>query len=368
MTQDSMPTGLEGPGPRRPQAHLAWLLRLQADGCAHMGSRLYGALLGAAADDVEAGGPAWAVLADHVAPGRADALALRLMAAVHRLVLLRQAPALALHYPSVGGTAADPDAACEAFLDLLAARTADVRERVALPCQTNEVGRTAALVGGFLDTAAATGLPLRILELGASAGLNLRWDRFRYGGGGATWGPAGSPVDLTGLWRIPPPVPDAAVEVVERRGCDLAPVDPTSPEGRLSLSASVWADQPHRFARLRGGLAVAADVPAPVDRASVHDWARGQLADPPSGCATVVFHSIVEEYLGGAVRRDLHAAIAEAGARATARTPLAWLRLEPVTALREHAVTLTTWPGGRARELARCGAHGDGVVWAPSAT
>jgi hypothetical protein len=323
MTQDSMPTGLEGPGPRRPQAHLAWLLRLQADGCAHMGSRLYGALLGAAADDVEAGGPAWAVLADHVAPGRADALALRLMAAVHRLVLLRQAPALALHYPSVGGTAADPDAACEAFLDLLAARTADVRERVALPCQTNEVGRTAALVGGFLDTAAATGLPLRILELGASAGLNLRWDRFRYGGGGATWGPAGSPVDLTGLWRIPPPVPDAVVEVVERRGCDLAPV---------------------------------------------HDWARGQLADPPSGCATVVFHSIVEEYLGGAVRRDLHAAIAEAGARATARTPLAWLRLEPVTALREHAVTLTTWPGGRARELARCGAHGDGVVWAPSAT
>ena len=45
------------------------------------------------------------------------------------------------------------------------------------------------IVGGFLAVAAHTGLPLRTFEVGASAGLNLRWDRFFYEARGATWGP-----------------------------------------------------------------------------------------------------------------------------------------------------------------------------------
>jgi hypothetical protein len=46
--------------------------------------------------------------------------------------------------------------------------------------QTNEVRRSAVLLPGFLTIAAETGLPLRILELGASAGLNQLWDRRHY--------------------------------------------------------------------------------------------------------------------------------------------------------------------------------------------
>lgn len=377
MTRDSMPSegrspsslgvvaGAEGlppdPGPDDPRAHVAWQLAVQGVVCTRMGSPLYGALLEGAAADVATGGPTWEVLAGEVAPGRGDALALRFMAALHRLVLLRRAPALALHYPSVGGRpGADAPAV---LLATVAEHAAALVDLVRLPCQTNEVGRAAALVGGFLAVAARTGLPLRVLEVGASAGLNLRWDRFRYGGGGASWGPPDSPVDLSGHWAVPPPDTGTAAVVVERRGCDRAPVDPTTPEGRLALTAAVWADQTDRLARLRGALAVAAEVPAVVDRAPLESWTAAQLADRSPGVATVVCHSIVEEYLDAGSRAAFHAALAAAGARATVDAPLAWLRLEPLSALRSHGLALTTWPGGAEEVLATCGAHGTAVTW-----
>ena len=66
--------------------------------------------------------------------------------------------------------------------------------------QTNEVGRAAALAPGFLTVAVETGLPLRMLEVGTSAALNLRWDRFRYDDGDTAWGDAESPVRLGAVW------------------------------------------------------------------------------------------------------------------------------------------------------------------------
>lgn len=350
------------PGVGDPVGHVAWQLRDQAASCAAMGSPLYAVLLRHAAENVEAGGPCWEVLSHHVAPGRGDALALRFMAAVHRLVLLGQAPMLAAHYPSVGG-GAEPEATWPVFRATVAGAVEQLVELTALPCQTNEVGRTAGLVGGFLEIAAGTGLPLRILEVGASGGLNLRWDRFRYGGGGASWGEATSPVDLRGLWHVPPPRTDADVLVVERRGCDPRPVDPSTPEGRIALTASVWADQVARFARLRGALAVAQQVPAVVDRASLDDWVANRLDQAQPGVATVVYHSVVDEYLPDDVRERFHGHLAEAGGRATEDAPLAWLRLEPVSSRRSHGIELTTWPGGEHRVLAVCGAHGQDVRW-----
>lgn len=349
--------------------HVAEQLRDQAASCAAMGSALYAHLLCAAAADVEADGPCWAVLAAHVLPGRGDALALRFMAAMHRLVLTRRAAELAVHYPSVSGTAADLDAARAAFLATVERHAATLRGLVVLPCQTNEVGRAAGLVGGFLTVARDTGLPLRLLEVGASAGLNLRWDRFRYGGGGAAWGRPDSPVDLGGLWRVPPPTDPAAVEVVERSGCDRQPVDPATAEGRLALTASVWADQTARFARLKGALRLATEVPATVDAAPLDDWIAAQLARPTPGAATVVYHSVVDEYLPDEVRARFHAALAAAGEQATPDAPLAWLRLEPVDRLRSHGVVLSTWSGpapALTRTLARCGAHGTDVEWLAS--
>jgi hypothetical protein len=327
-----------------------------------MGSALYAHLLARAAEDAEKGGAAFALLAPQDAPdSRADALALRLMAAVHRLVLTGQAPGLAAHYPSVGGRAG-LEGAWDEFRAVLVEQAERLDPLVALPCQTNEVGRCASLAVGFFELA-SDGCPLlRMLEIGASAGLNLRFDHYRYAGGGVAWGPAESPVDLSGLWLDPPRRLPKALTVVERSGCDLRPVDPLSAEGRLGLEASIWADQEDRLARLRGALSVAARVEARVERASAEDWLSGRLARPaPAGTMTIVYHSIVEEYLSPPVRAAVEATLVEAGARATSAAPLAWVRLEPEPDTLRYAVTLTTWPGGTERVLATSGAHGAGV-------
>ena len=115
-----------------------------------------------------------AVLAGHESDPGPSALALRLMAAVHRLVLTGAAPGLAAHYPSVGGTG-DPDAAWPAFRQVLIEHVAEVRAGLASPPQTNEVGRSAALFGGLLQLA-SDGLPVRLFEIGSSGGLNLLAD------------------------------------------------------------------------------------------------------------------------------------------------------------------------------------------------
>jgi hypothetical protein len=300
------------------------------------------------------------VLREHrnIPPG--SALALRFMGAVHRLVLRGEAPELARFYRSVGGKEG-PEGAWPAFRKVLAERTHELREEVKRPVQTNEVGRAAALVGGFLTVAETSGLALRILELGTSAGLNLRWDHFHYEARGARWGPPDSPVRLCDFDTPPTPPFDVDATVASRRGCDRNPLDPTSEEDRTTLLSFVWCDQAWRIRRLRAALEVAGQVPAAVDRANAPDWLEEQLAQDASGAATVVFHSIFMQYLSEENKDRVVATLEDAGARATDSAPLAWLRMEPAG---DHAeVNVKMWPGGEDRLIVRSGFHGANVQW-----
>jgi hypothetical protein len=340
------------------RAAVAWGLRRQAEACASLGSPLYGFLLVRLAADTEAGGATWRVLAGHAGDAPGSVLALRLMGAVHRLALEGEAPELAAHLPSTGGDG-DPAAAWTALAGLLSAKHDEVRTGLERPVQTNEVGRSGALLGGFLIVARETGLPLRTLELGASAGLNMRWDAFRYEGEGATWGEPSSPVRLD----VAPPVAAAVptVAVAERAGCDPAPVDPATEDGRLTLMSYLWPDQPERRARLEGAIALACRAPIAVERAPAADWLAARLDAVAPGVATVVYHSMVRQYLSSAERARLNAILADAGAKATAAAPLARLAFEPAGPLAE--VRLTSWPGGRERVVAAAGYHGQPLRW-----
>lgn len=369
---DSMPTPPPAlpPPPEAPppeaglQEWTAYQLAIQAEACRLIGSMLYAGLLAAAADDVRRSGPAWAVLQPHATKDLDGALALRFMAAVHRLVLSRHAPELALFFPSVGGSG-DPAGAWPALRAALQQHRDDLTAAVARPCQTNEVGRCAALIGGFLTAAEHDRLPLRLLEIGASGGLNLRWDRYFYADvhSPRAWGHPASPVQLRGTWQVPASLCKVEAVVAERRGCDPAPVDPATDEGRLSLTASIWGDRPARFERLRGALQVAAELPVDVVRARAIEWLPGRLADAVPGAATVVFHSVVMQYLEPGERRAVVDVIAAAGKRARDDAPLYWLRMEPLGPLRDMTVRMTRWPGGEDRLLATAGAHGDPVLW-----
>lgn len=342
---------------------VARLVRRQAGWCEDYGSALSALLLRAAADDVGAGGPTWAVLESYADEPAGSALALRLLGGVHRLALTRRAPQLALHLPSMGGTAGHAGAG-EALLATVAEHVEELRELAARPCQTNEVGRCAALLVGFLAVARETGLPLRVLEVGASAGLNLRWDRYGYRQPdlGWSWGQQDAPLVLSGHWTVPPRPEPAAVVVAERGGCDPAPLDPTSPDGRLTLTSFVWPDQTERLARLRGALAAAVGSPVAVDAEGLATWLPRRLAEPVRGIATVVFSSTVAPYLTPADLAAERATLESAGARATAEAPLYRLRFEHDADVGAFALDLQRWPGGDLRRLATASGHGNGVA------
>jgi hypothetical protein len=330
-------------------------LQWQADACRMIGSELYAGLLERATEDVEAGGPTWEILRGHESDPEFSVLGLRLLGAVNRLVLTGGEPALAEAYGEGDASETWPH-----LHEALRRNAEELRGSLEQPVQTNEVRRCAALLFGFLAVSAETGLPLRLLEVGASAGLNLRWDRYRYEADGFAWGPAASPVklefELSGEPALSPP---PSVEVRSRRGCDAAPIDPLTPDGRLTLLTYIWPDQPERIARMRAALEVAEEVPLAIDRERAAAWARRALSEPTPGEATVLYHSIVSQYLSEEEREALFEGIREAGERASPDAPLAWLRMEPADDLAD--VHLTLWPGGEERLLARAGYHGSPV-------
>jgi hypothetical protein len=338
--------------------------RYQRDGLT-TNSPLYHRLLGVAIDDAERGGICAEVLAqtpEGVEPVL-DALPLRFLGGLHRLVLDGVASDLARHYPSAGGRFDGDDPAGDpgpAFLATIDQHRDRVVESLRRTVQTNEVGRCASLLPGFLEVADATRLPLRILEIGTSAGLNLRWDHYRYEGGlnESTWGAAGAALRFTGVYDDPRPQLDVAAAVVERRGCDRNPIDATSSEGQQQLRAFVWPDQLERFAALDAALSIASLVPVAVDRSDAAEWVTAQLAEPRDGCATVLFQSIVWQYLSPDSRESIRQTVKAAGERATARAPLAWLRMEPGANPTAGAeVRLRAWPGDE-RVVAITGYHG----------
>jgi hypothetical protein len=332
-------------------------MRWQAEWCDRLGSPLYGELLLRAADDADAGGPVAAALAGRESDPLESMLQLRFMGAVHRLALAGRAPALADVYPSTGGSGGD---AWPAFRATVEEHLDELRELVERPVQTNEVGRSRALVLGFLLVAAEAALPLRLLELGSSAGLNLRWDAFHYRSGEFEFGDAGAPVQFLDYLEGRPPALPTQAGIVERAGCDERPVY-LDEDGQLTLRSYVWPDQVERFRQLEGALAVAPRIPVRVERAGGAEWLERRLGEPAEGACTVVFHSIVMQYVEPSERDRIDGLIAAAGARATERAPLAHLALEPGG---EHAhLRLTMWPAGEERLLAEAGYHGEPVRW-----
>lgn len=337
--------------------------RGQAAACERLGSVMYADLLDRVAGDLAAGGPAADVLRGHEDDPGPSGLALRLAGSVHRLVLERRAGALATYYPTVGGTW-DPEGGWAAFRALLVEAPDAVREWLDRPPQTNEVGRATGLMGGLLELRRLQDLPVRLFEIGSSAGLNLLADRFRYVSHGRSVGPAGSPVVLDPAWtgRVPevePPV------VLDRVGSDVMPVDARTTQGRLVLTAYIWPDQTARFERLRGALDLALDTAYDVRTQGAGDFVESlSLQD---GATTVLWHSVMWQYLPTQEQVRVTAALTRLGAGATETRPLAHLRLEPMrrsaTSGHEFLLALTRWPTGEQRILARSRAHGVPTDW-----
>ena len=286
-----------------------------------------------------------------------DAVALRLCAGLHALVLEEKDRVLRAAFP--------PRSASEFVLrGVLPATLRDHDEKLLAflshPPQTNEVGRSGILLPGFLHLARETDLPLHLHEIGASAGLNLLFDRFRYRYGEAGWGEEDAPVVLSPELRGAPVPLKGRLKILSRAGSDLAPLDLRRPEMRTRLSAYVWADQSERLARLDAAIKLAGA--ARVREADALSAVEAMLAAREAGAVTVLVHSLDWQYLPEAARLAIIEAMRAAGAASDARRPLAWLRMEP-GASGDAALALTLWPGGNTRHLADADFHGRWIAW-----
>ena len=231
------------------------------------------------------------------------------------------------------------------------------------PPQTNETGRAAPIMAGLMLLAAEYGLPFDLIELGASAGLNLNMDRFGYCLGETVTGDAHSPLQLAPLWEGASPA-SASVQVTSRRAVDQAPIRIADPELRQRLIAYCWADQAERMARLEAALALADRFPPELEAGDAAEFTEHVLAsEQPDGVCRVVYHTIFWTYLPPDKQQRIRAALMEAGARASMNRPLAWLRYELNGEGGVAELHVKTWPGGEERHLATGHPHGSRIVW-----
>jgi hypothetical protein len=334
--------------------------RLQSGWAADLGSPFTSQLLLRMAEDLEQAGPVRDLVGDWPGEPLADAVVLRLTGALHAAVLAGKDEALAATYPKARDDW-DMDVAWLAARAFLQHEAAWVAAFLKNAPQTNETRRAIGLLPGFL-IAAGQG-PLHLLEIGASAGLNQQIDRFRFETADWSYGPTDGPVIDTDWQGAPPQHLDRPLEIGSRAGCDVNPLDVRDPGQALRLKSYVWPDQPDRLARIDRAIALAQAHGAPPEKADAADFLKRRLARPLPEGTTVVFHSVVWQYLPETTKQGVRAAMDAAATTATSTTRLAWLRYEPnplLTALGSvdgFGVELTLWPGGETRRLLNTDGH-----------
>jgi hypothetical protein len=334
----------------------------QAKWCDALGSPFTAALQMRFASDFEAGGPVAEICGDWATNPRKDALGLRLAGALHYAVLSGASLALAAVYPK-GGTNWDMNAVWPVAKDWLAANVDPVRAFIQSPPQTNETRRSIIFLPGFLKLAARYQMPLHLLEMGASAGLNQNWDRFNYETD--SWQRAGSSdVTVRSDWRAPAPAHlDVDVQVASRAACDLKPIDLSDPDQVLRLKCYTWADQAERLERLDTAIQLAQAQGTVVTQADALSWLKQKLETRPTSGVTVIYHSAFLVYPPREVIAEITDLIRRAGAAANPDAPLAWLSFEAEALFggdpnsgNMHA-RLETWPGGKVEIYGQSDGH-----------
>jgi hypothetical protein len=343
-----------------------------ARGRSPLTERLLAGLAGAAEREFD-GGALGRLLATP-GPGTPEEARDLVLAALHHAALEEPGAGHAAWYPTAVRDARRAEDGAPAALAL--AHLVQHEEEVAAfvgrhRLQANDVGRGAALLPGVL-AAAGLGLPLRLLELGASAGLILWLDRYRIRYmAGPSWGPRGGP-ELTAHaeGRVPDTLTPPTVEVVERRGVDLVPLDVTDPAAERLLRCWTAPDDVDEQRRLDQALRVARATPATVDAGDLVSWTDDH-ARPVEGTTTVVLAAQLRGLLDPASASELDGAIERALRSGTSSAPVAAVLLDPPPGLGAEAeaepeLTLAVGRGEgppERRTLLAADPHGRWVRW-----
>ncbi|MEQ1551049.1 DUF2332 family protein [Sphingorhabdus sp.] len=332
--------------------------RQQAAGCRAMHSPLTADVLDTLAIILDHNSRTGARIVDWPGDPMADALKLRIAGGLHALARSGQDAELTALY--ITG-ASDFDAVLKRVLvewdDWL-------YPWLDSPPQTNEVGRSAALMAGLMVAAKRLAMPIELLELGSSAGLNLNLDRFYYNLGGLKAGPSDAAVRIMPDWKGD--APDGKwPQINARNGVDQNPLDVRDEAIAARLLAYCWPDQHERLARLEAAIATARAHPPAVEAGDAADWIERKLAEPQSeGIVRIVMHSVFWQYMPAHAQVRTEAAILKAAEAATEDRPLGWLSFEPdPPAISPMQLQLRLWPSGDELHLAACHPHGASISW-----
>ena len=112
--------------------------------------------------------------------------------------------------------------------------------------QTNVPARCSYLMPAFSKMCERFDIvKLHMVEIGASAGLNLLWDHYYYDYSDETYGDPSSPVHIKSTYRGESPVVGGChkYQVATRTGIDLNPVNLSNPNDILWLRSLVWPER-----------------------------------------------------------------------------------------------------------------------------
>lgn len=219
--------------------------------------------------------------------------------------------------------ARDVDASTREFKEFVLAHREEIEDVLRTRrIQTNEVGRVAVIAPALRHVQRLVGGPLGLLDVGASAGLNLLVDEI-----GVDYGSFRSGPDVgCGLsCAVEGPLSPFAVDDLEigwRMGLDRAPIDPADEQDARWLLSCVWIDQPDRIARLRVALEMARSRQRTIVTGDAVDGLADALNRIPRAVEPVVLTSWVMFYLPPDRRRAFEDALAHAG------RPVWWVSLE----------------------------------------
>lgn len=283
-----------------------------------------------------------------------------LFGAVHYLLLRGMDHPLRNFFPDVAHIPNTRDEPYPIFRAFCLERADEVRALIAARrVQTNEVARCALFLPAFEYAARRVQhVPFALIEVGASAGLNLNWDRYAYAyDDDAFCGDVNASILLTcelrGVCR--PRLPQTFPQVYSRAGVDLNPNDVFDDDAMLWLRALVWPEQSQRAERLRHAIALARAFPPRVVRGDALTQLAESARDIPLDVPIVFFHSFVLNQADAGAREQYFAQLRALDAERV------WidLALEP-DEFPAHLIA-TTRTGQTM--LARCDHHGRWLEW-----
>lgn len=290
-----------------------------------------------------------------------------LFGAVNLLLTSYPGSELAAYYPIHGGRRPADGRLMPAFIAFCAEHRDELGRLLRdKSTQTNEVRRCVALYLGLNHVQRRWPGPLALVEIGASAGLNLLFDRYRYRLGGRDTVPAGaSPVTIScevrgGASRGQ--FLGTAPEITRRLGIDPHPVNVADPGVRAWLEAFIWPEQTDDLVTLRNAidLAVSTPIATLVRGDATTDTAR-LLGNLPGTEPIAVFTASLLSYLA----KDARTAFAAQLKQAAKRRRIAWIFAEApglVAATIDLNVTALDGPLARrnSRYLVGASLHGPG--------